>query len=283
MGELSMFVLLAAFAALSPSPLFLNAPPPTFTTLPPAPPPPPGPAQALNPPVGLFTQDDYPVEALRRDEEGLVIAQVDVTADGRVGGCTVVQSSGSQALDSGTCSILTRRARYRPARNQAGQAVADHERVRIKWLLPRDPYQATIESMEVRYRADGKLDGCTNRTEDKDQPPCRMIAQLVDAVRSKSGSTTELRGRTLTFEHRVDIDGLAWSPQRSDGLIVVWQQVAEYLLDGDGKLTECLMITGEAVMLGFNLCAQPLDGPYEIDRSGSNRTLRSSLSLLATP
>lgn len=232
--------------------------------------------------AGLFSQDDYPVEALRRDEEGLVIAQVEVTSQGRVGGCTIVQSSGSQALDNGTCAIVTRRARYKPARDEAGQAVADHDRVRIKWQLPRDPYRASIESFEVRYRADGKLDGCQNKTKDEDQPPCEVIAQLVDAVRSAAGSTFPLNGRTFIFEHRVDINGTTWSPARADGLITMWQQVAEYRLDPDGKLTECRMITGQAVMLGFNLCQQPLDGPYEIDHSGARRPLRSNLSLLAT-
>jgi protein TonB len=39
--------------------------------------------------------------------------------------CNVVQSSGNGALDSATCNIIRRRAKFTPARDSNGQAVSD--------------------------------------------------------------------------------------------------------------------------------------------------------------
>jgi TonB family protein len=73
----------------------------------------------------LFSADDYPAAAARNGEEGIVQAELDVSATGRVTACAVVRSSGSASLDSGTCQILQRRARFIPARDVNGNAVSD--------------------------------------------------------------------------------------------------------------------------------------------------------------
>jgi protein TonB len=73
---------------------------------------------------GVFSTDDYPADALARGEQGTVLAQLTVDADGRVSGCAIVRSSGSRSLDDATCSIVERRARFDPARDAEGRAVA---------------------------------------------------------------------------------------------------------------------------------------------------------------
>jgi TonB family protein len=88
--------------------------------------------------VALFSSDDYPAEAIRNREEGIVDFRITVGVDGRVAGCTVVGSSGSALLDSTTCRILGERARFTPARNAAGKAVEDIHTGRINWQLPED-------------------------------------------------------------------------------------------------------------------------------------------------
>jgi protein TonB len=50
---------------------------------------------------------------------------ITVGADGRVQGCNVTQSSGNGALDSATCSIIRRRAKFTPAKDSNGQPIAD--------------------------------------------------------------------------------------------------------------------------------------------------------------
>jgi TonB family protein len=84
-----------------------------------------------------FSRDDYPADALRRREHGTVWFRVDVGANGRVSACTIERSSGSASLDSATCHIVQRRARFAPARDSAGNALPASLSTHIKWRLPR--------------------------------------------------------------------------------------------------------------------------------------------------
>lgn len=126
-----------------------QAPPPTVTmTAPPAPPapvvrpPPPPPPVKKVPPrsavgnlAGLFDADDYPESARRREEQGAVTVRLTVGTNGRVTNCNVTSSSGSRALDSTTCRILSNKARFRPATDNRGEPVVDTVSQRIRWVL----------------------------------------------------------------------------------------------------------------------------------------------------
>lgn len=84
----------------------------------------------------LFSTDDYPQAALRRNEQGVVAFTLSIDRRGRVGQCIIASSSGSATLDQATCDILQRRARFVPARDANGSAVADLTSGRIRWQLP---------------------------------------------------------------------------------------------------------------------------------------------------
>lgn len=107
-----------------------------------APPPPPPPRLKIRPAraqasiASLFSSDDYPAAAARAGEEGAVGFRLEVGKDGRVGACTITVSSGSSALDSTTCHLVTMRARFRPARNYDGEPTEDSFIGRIIWRLP---------------------------------------------------------------------------------------------------------------------------------------------------
>ena len=73
----------------------------------------------------IFSADDYPADAQANGQEGTVQAQLSVDSKGYVSQCTVIRSSGVKSLDEATCNILTRRARFRPARDAQGRAVPD--------------------------------------------------------------------------------------------------------------------------------------------------------------
>lgn len=95
-----------------------------------------GPRQAKANLLQLFSTDDYPVEAIRREEQGTAAFQLSINRRGYVSDCRIVSSSGSDALDRATCGILESRARFDPARNAQGKRVADHYSGRIRWELP---------------------------------------------------------------------------------------------------------------------------------------------------
>jgi len=92
------------------------------------------------PPV---SHDDYPAEALRAGQQGLVEVRLAVDARGKVTGCTILRSSGAPSLDATTCTLLQARAGFTPARDAAGRAVADTYDQKIAWRIAggeaRDP------------------------------------------------------------------------------------------------------------------------------------------------
>ena len=138
----------------SPAPQIQTTPviqptPPVTVTARPAPPAPPAPAAPLAPRVsqaaraagslpGLITTEDYPQSALRNEEQGTTAVRLSIGTNGRVSNCSVTSSSGSSALDSTTCSVLSRRARFTPAKDQSGNPIGDSTSVRIRWQLPAD-------------------------------------------------------------------------------------------------------------------------------------------------
>ena len=81
----------------------------------------------------LFRADDYPIEALKRDEQGTVGYALSIDSRGRPKSCRVVKSSGSTRLDVATCKILMKRARFRPARDSQGNPVEDVSTGEISW------------------------------------------------------------------------------------------------------------------------------------------------------
>src|SRR6478672_5130015 len=104
---------------------------PPVVAAPPAPPPPPPPHKVVSAQSAkgdlrsLFSADDYPAAAQSAGAEGTAQAQLTIGPDGRVVGCNLVRSTGNGALDSATCNILRRRAKFTPARDSSGQPTTD--------------------------------------------------------------------------------------------------------------------------------------------------------------
>ena len=92
-------------------------------------------ARVLGNPGAVFGRDMYPHEALRRGEEGRVVARLAIGADGRPTGCSVVESSRSDSLDRVTCRIGSTRLRFEPARNAAGRPVPGRYDLPVRWVL----------------------------------------------------------------------------------------------------------------------------------------------------
>ena len=82
------------------------------------------PPKVLNGPE-IVSEDDYPSPALRNQEQGTVTIRLDVDERGAVRGCAVTRSSGSASLDETTCRLYRERARFTPAHDRHGRAVAD--------------------------------------------------------------------------------------------------------------------------------------------------------------
>lgn len=85
-------------------------------------------------PAGWITSDDYPMAALRNNEEGTVTITWVVDGDGRVADCKTLRTSGHDSLDRAACDAITRRARYPAAPSGSLPRVFTR---RVAWKLPR--------------------------------------------------------------------------------------------------------------------------------------------------
>lgn len=82
------------------------------------------------------TSADYPAQAKARGVEGTVAVRFAVTSEGRVSNCRRLHRQVSSILAEATCRSLTQRARYLPARDQAGRAIASEDQLIVAFLLP---------------------------------------------------------------------------------------------------------------------------------------------------
>lgn len=82
------------------------------------------------------TNDDYPSREATLDHEGLTRVRLGVGTNGRVTDCAVTASSGWPTLDQATCTWLTRRARFDPATDSAGEVTTGSYNTSVRWRLP---------------------------------------------------------------------------------------------------------------------------------------------------
>jgi protein TonB len=87
-------------------------------------------------PGSWITTSDYRSIWIRREMVGTAGFSLQISATGRVTGCTITASTGHAALDEATCSLIQKRARFDPARDNRGDAVAGTYRNSVTWRLP---------------------------------------------------------------------------------------------------------------------------------------------------
>lgn len=94
--------------------------------------------------VSLISADDYPQAARDNNQQGNVAFRLTISATGRVADCIVTRSSGSAILDRSTCSIMTQRARFTPAKSASGDTMIGTYESAVSWTLnePVPPVQA---------------------------------------------------------------------------------------------------------------------------------------------
>ena len=92
-------------------------------------------AKARNNPGSWVTENDYSSRAIREGMEGVARFSLTIGADGRVTGCQITGSSGHQELDTATCQLVSKRARFDPARNANGDKVEGTFSSAVRWRI----------------------------------------------------------------------------------------------------------------------------------------------------
>ena len=195
-----------------PQPSPLPPPPPIYTQMPAAPPPAPprsGKERSASPtgnPSLWMTEDDYPSEARRNDEQGTTAFRLTVGPDGAATACNITSSSGYASLDDDACRLLLQRARFTPALDKKGRATTGSWASRFRWVLP-EPTPGPLpftQTTTLIFERDGSASGCSTTVNGasivlEDEDPCAMgklIAPYTDAagnpVRRRVTATTTL-------------------------------------------------------------------------------------------
>ncbi|MEO9463514.1 MAG: TonB family protein [Marinomonas sp.] len=87
-------------------------------------------------PSDWITQRDYRSSWIRREMTGVASFSLGVGTNGRVTECSVTRSTGHDALDAATCKLISKRARFNPAKDRNGDIVTGSYSSSVRWQLP---------------------------------------------------------------------------------------------------------------------------------------------------
>lgn len=167
-------------------------------------------AVPLSNPGGWIGTADYPAEALRAMREGSVGFTLEIGVDGVPKGCAIMQSSGDPSLDGATCTLISQRARFRPARDAAGRAVVGSFSNRVVWRVPRTEPQPQEGELVISYTVgtDGKLRDCRIEAASGSAAPAAtapspcQLGMGTTPYRDAAGAPV---ARRVTMRHRVSV------------------------------------------------------------------------------
>ena len=87
-------------------------------------------------PGNWVTNADYRPRWIREELTGSASFRLSIDAAGKVTGCTITRSTGHAALDTATCELVTKRARFDAARDGNGKPVAGSYANTVTWNIP---------------------------------------------------------------------------------------------------------------------------------------------------
>jgi len=88
-------------------------------------------------PLGEWASDnDYPTRSLQLDESGIAHFILTIDANGAPTDCRITESTNSERLDSVTCELMMKRARFVPALDEAGKNTIGTWSSAVKWAVP---------------------------------------------------------------------------------------------------------------------------------------------------
>ena len=93
-------------------------------------------AKPRNDAARWITEADYKTSWINREMAGTAGFRLSIGANGQVEGCQITRSTGHSALDEATCSLVTRRAKFDPARGSDGSKVTGTYSSSVLWRIP---------------------------------------------------------------------------------------------------------------------------------------------------
>lgn len=224
--------------------------------------------------AGLFNADDYPAEALNRNEQGDVGVSIHIDSAGSVSDCVILKSSGSETLDKRTCDVIRERARFKPALDRKGRAVASEYHQTIHWLIANGPALSDpwTSRMVRTFGHFGDLLSCRIDLDGAARPAAGQPAPSCSAdVRNVSVGFGRRFGAPV--DKVTDVEqfslGPLSAPQLGPGEILASREVLHLDIDAAGNLTSCKVVEQSDAHSAAASCP-PIDKQY-LPRKGADR------------
>ncbi|KQM57276.1 MULTISPECIES: energy transducer TonB [unclassified Sphingomonas] len=196
-------------------------------------------------PASWVTNDDYPAEAMKNGESGLIAFETQVDANGKPISCRTTTSSGSANLDATTCRLVMARASFRPATDAKNGPVTGKWSMRFRWSLPSTVVTPTpIRSFglieHLTFDAEGKITGCNGRASGEigtELPVCLRVGDMLVVSQFMTGRYRNgVATRTVT--QLVEGDPMRPDAPTSD-VPPNWTMERRFTLQADGRVADC--------------------------------------------
>lgn len=218
----------------------------------------------ISPPGSWITDDDYPAAAMRAGHQGTVSFEMQIDSSGLPSGCSVTASSGFDDLDHQACALLLQRARFSPARDASGKAIAAKYLGRFTWRVSTSadtPLTDSYSRLEVEFSATGDVVRCNLHD-------TRMPRDLTSCSAFQGGVPEEFRRfagadgkrRLVVLENATAVSrSLPPLESAKPGHVQLHYYRRRMTFDASGATTGC---TAEAQVGGSNapFNPQPCDG-----------------------
>jgi TonB family protein len=89
--------------------------------------------QRLVPSSSWVKPSDYPADAAKKGEHGVVRAEITISPAGTVANCKSGYKTTLPSLAEATCKAISERAKYKPAHDKGGQPVVGKDTVSVEW------------------------------------------------------------------------------------------------------------------------------------------------------
>lgn len=94
-------------------------------------------ATPSNYPGNWVSSDDYPLRALKRRQDGIVQFRLDLDEAGKILNCHILSRTNPDEFADLSCRLLTRRARFEPALDAAGDPTRSFFIDTVRFVIPR--------------------------------------------------------------------------------------------------------------------------------------------------
>lgn len=197
-------------------------------------------------PANWVLNDDYPPAALRAAQQGMVRFELKVSDAGIATDCNITRSSGSPALDTTTCALMRERARFEPAHDADGRAVASVYKGLVRWELPEpnSNFQPLISwrvIVVLDVAANGKVAACRPSLLRSDPGYPSDDAHFCSNYSERDFSGIAMgKPVQIVFHDEQEVSGQELQrDQGRSGFETLYRKIVRFKVDGYGHAADC--------------------------------------------